>query len=263
MAQPIIQIDSFTDRAYSGNPAGVCLLDGPREETWMQLVAREMNLAETAFLFPTDDGYNLRWFTPSVEVELCGHATLASAHHLWESGRAKPDETLRFHTLSGLLTASKRGDLIELNFPASPVDKVSPPPGLFEALGVSGTFVGKTVSDYLIQVANEQAVRSLSPNFTLLRSVTVRGAIVTARSATLDFDFVSRFFAPAVGIDEDPVTGSAHCALGPYWAGQLGKTQLSAYQASARGGRVSVTVNGDRVLLAGKAVTVLRGELLA
>lgn len=261
MAQTIVQIDAFADRAFAGNPAAVCLLDGPRDDSWMQLVAREMNLSETAFLFPADDGYNLRWFTPSTEVKLCGHATLASAHHLWESGRAKPGDTLRFHTQSGLLSASKHGDMIELDFPAKPVSRVSPPTGLLEALGTSAKFVGRSTFDFLVEVETEQVVRSLSPNFSQLRSAPARGVIVTARSVTPDFDFVSRFFAPAAGVDEDPVTGSAHCSLGPYWAERLGKTQFSAYQASARGGRISVTVRGERVLLAGKAITVLRGEL--
>jgi PhzF family phenazine biosynthesis protein len=262
MGQPIVQIDAFADKPFTGNPAGVCLLDGPREEQWMQLVAREMNLSETAFLYPTDDGYNLRWFTPSVEVKLCGHATLASAHHLWESGRAKSDATLRFHTHSGLLTASKRENLIELDFPARPVTEVSPPPGLLDALGVTGSFVGKSAYDYLVEVASESMVRAIIPDQGKLKQIAVRGVIVTARSSSSEFDIVSRFFAPGAGVDEDPVTGSAHCTLGPYWAPKLGKTELRAYQASARGGSMLVTVRGDRVLLAGEAVTVFRGELI-
>lgn len=261
MTQPIVQIDSFTDRAFGGNPAGVCLLDGPREDRWMQLVAREMNLSETAFFYSTDDGYNLRWFTPNVEVKLCGHATLASAHHLWESGLAPADTTLRFHTQSGPLTAVKRGDLIEVGFPALRVSEVSPPPGLFDALGVTGSFIGKSEFDYLVEVASESIVRAVTPDQGKLKQMPVRGVIVTARSSSSEFDIISRFFAPGVGIDEDPVTGSAHCALGPYWAQKLGKTELRAYQASARGGSMLVTVRGDRVLLAGKAVTVIRGEL--
>jgi PhzF family phenazine biosynthesis protein len=263
MGQPIVQIDAFADRAFAGNPAGVCLLVGPREEQWMQLVAREMNLPETAFLYSTDDGYNLRWFTPTIEVKLCGHATLASAHHLWESGRAKPSETLRFHTQSGLLTASKRDELIELDFPARPVAEVSPPPGLFDALGVTGGFVGKSAYDYLVEVASDSIVRAIDPDQGKLKQMAVRGVIVTAKSSSSEFDIVSRFFAPGAGVAEDPATGSAHCTLGPYWAPKLGKTELRAYQASARGGRIAVTVRGERVLLAGKAVTVLRGELLA
>ena len=261
MAQTIVQIDAFTDKPFAGNPAAVCLLDGPRDEKWMQLVAREMNLSETAFLYPIEDGYNLRWFTPSVEVQLCGHATLASAHHLWESGEAKPTDTLRFHTYSGVLTAARRGDLTELDFPARPCTKVPPPPGLLDALGVKGVFVGKSTYDFLVEVASDDTVRSVAPNSVLLKSLGVRGVIVTAKSSSSNFDFVSRFFAPGAGVDEDPVTGSAHCTLGPYWSPKLGKTELNAFQASARGGMLVVTVRGDRVLLAGRAVTVLRGEL--
>lgn len=263
MEQPIVQIDAFADKPFTGNPAGVCLLDGPRDDEWMQLVAREMNLSETAFLYPGDDGYNLRWFTPTIEVKLCGHATLASAHHLWESGRAKPSATLRFHTHSGLLTATKRGDLIELDFPARPVTELSPPPGLLDALGVTGSFVGKSAYDYLVEVASESIVRSIAPDQGKLKQMAVRGVIVTAKSSSSEFDIVSRFFAPGAGVDEDPVTGSAHCTLGPYWAPKLGKTELWAYQASTRGGSMLVTVRGDRVLLAVKAITILRGELFA
>jgi PhzF family phenazine biosynthesis protein len=262
MAHTIVQIDAFTDKPFAGNPAAVCLLDGPRDENWMQLVAREMNLSETAFLYLTSDGYNLRWFTPEVEVALCGHATLASAHHLWECGRAKPGDTLRFHTQSGLLTATRRGDLIVLDFPAQPVTEVSPPPGLLDALGVTGLFVGKSTYDFLVEVASETVVRAVTPDQGKLRSLAVRGIIVTARSSSSEFDIVSRFFAPGAGIDEDPVTGSAHCSLGPYWAPKLGKAELRAYQASARGGSLVVTVIGDRVLLGGHAVTVLRGQLI-
>ena len=262
MDQEIIQIDAFADRPFTGNPAGVCLLSVPRDDAWMQLVAREMNLSETAFLYPVAEGYNLRWFTPAVEVKLCGHATLASAHHLFESGRARPDETIRFHTLSGTLTAARRDNMIVLDFPANPVKPVSPPSGLFEALGVTGKFVGQSVMDYLVEVDSETTVRSLAPNMSQLRAAPVRGVIVTARATTKPFDIVSRFFAPAAGVAEDPVTGSAHCSLGPYWAERLGKSELCAYQASARGGTVLVTVRGDRILLAGRAITMIRGQLI-
>jgi PhzF family phenazine biosynthesis protein len=262
MPQEIVQIDAFADRPFAGNPAAVCLMNGPRDEKWMQAVAREMNLSETAFLYPQNDGYNLRWFTPSVEVQLCGHATLASAHHIWESGKAALGDTLHFHSPSGLLTAKRRGDLIELDFPARPVSPVDPPPGLLDALKTNAVLVGKSTYDYLIEVTDELTVRSLSPDFGLLRKLNVRGVIVTARSSSPEFDIVSRFFAPGAGVDEDPVTGSAHCTLGPYWTAKLGKTELRAYQASARGGTLIVTIKDDRVLLAGRAVTVLRGELL-
>ena len=261
MAQAIVQVDAFADKPFAGNPAAVCFLGGPRDENWMQAVAREMNLSETAFLYPQDDGYNLRWFTPAVEVKLCGHATLAAAHHLWESGRADLGDTLNFYSASGLLTAKRRGDLIELDFPARPVDPAKPPVGLLEALHVHGLFVGKSTYDFMVEVADESTVRTLAPDLGMLKKLNVRGVIVTARSSTSEFDIVSRFFAPGAGVDEDPVTGSAHCTLGPYWSAKLNKRELKAYQASARGGAITVTVVGDRVLLAGRAVTVLKGEL--
>jgi PhzF family phenazine biosynthesis protein len=227
----------------------------------MRDVAREMNLAETAFLTPQDDGYRLRWFTPTVEVDLCGHATVASAHILWEEGYLPAGKQARFHTRSGLLLADQRGEWIELDFPATPPDAEEPPASLLEALGTKAKYVGRSKFDYLVEVDSEQTVRALQPDLALLRKLPVRGVIATARSAAPEFDFVSRFFAPAAGIDEDPATGSAHCALGPYWGRQLGKTGLMAYQASPRGGVVRVRLQGDRVILGGQAVTVLRGEL--
>ena len=261
---PLYQVDAFTSRPFAGNPAAVCLLDRPRDDAWMQQVAAEMNLAETAFLERRADGWGLRWFTPAVEVDLCGHATLASAHVLWERGAAANGEALRFHTRSGLLQARRRGVEIELDFPAEPVE-AAPAPGLAAALGVEPRWCGRNRLDLLAELASEAEVRSLAPDFPRLKLATPpgRGVIVTARSATPDYDFVSRFFAPAAGIDEDPVTGSAHCALGPYWMAKLGKSELRAYQASARGGSLGVRVAGDRVFLTGQAVTVLRGELAA
>jgi PhzF family phenazine biosynthesis protein len=258
----IYQVDAFTDRPFSGNPAAVCILDGPREERWMQAVAGEMNLSETAFLHRRQDGYRLRWFTPAAEVELCGHATLASAHVLWEAGLLEPEEQARFHTLSGLLTALRRGDQVELDFPATPAKPAAPPPELGEALGVLPRYVGQSVYDYLVEVESEDVVRGLQPDLARLRALPIRGIMVTSAAETAGYDFVSRFFAPAVGVDEDPVTGSAHCCLGPFWAERLGKGTLLAYQASARGGTVRVRVEGDRVRLRGRAVTVLRGELI-
>jgi PhzF family phenazine biosynthesis protein len=255
------KVDSFTAEPFAGNPAGVCLLTEPRDERWMQAVAREMNLSETAFLLPEGDGFRLRWFTPAVEVELCGHATLASAHVLWEEGVLVPSETARFATRSGELRASRRGDLIEMDFPAKPEQPAEPPENLLEALGVKPLYLGRNVFDYLLLLDSEEAVRAVTPDFVLLRRVTVRGVIVTAPSARPEFDFVSRFFAPAVGVDEDPVTGSAHCCLGPFWAARLGKNELVGHQVSARGGVVNVRVAGERVFLGGRAVTVLRGEL--
>jgi PhzF family phenazine biosynthesis protein len=259
----IVQVDAFTDTPYKGNPAAVCVLPQPREEQWMRNVAREMNLSETAFLAPRDGAYDLRWFTPAVEVDLCGHATLAAAHVLWEDGHLPKDATARFHTRSGLLSAVRRGDWIELDFPATPAQPCEPPAGLLDALGTSAAFVGRSCFDYLVELRDENTLRELAPDFQQLRSAGARGIIVTARAATPRFDFVSRFFAPGSGIDEDPVTGSAHCCLGPYWAERSGKTELLAWQASQRGGTVRVRLSGDRVILGGQAVTVLRGELAA
>jgi PhzF family phenazine biosynthesis protein len=264
MAQQIVHIDAFTSEPFAGNPAAVCLLPAPADDGWMQLVAREMNLSETAFLHGADGGFGLRWFTPAVEVDLCGHATLASAHFLWEEGHLSTGEKARFHTRSGLLTATRLdGGWIEMDFPATPPEPASPPDGLLEALDAEPVFVGKTRWDYLIELESAAAVRDLSPDFTVLRQIPVRGSIVTARSDTADFDFVSRFFAPAAGIDEDPVTGSSFSALGPYWQAKLGKDDLRVYQASARGGAAGVRPRGDRVLIAGQAVTVMRAELVA
>jgi predicted PhzF superfamily epimerase YddE/YHI9 len=262
MSTRIVQVDAFTKRPFAGNPAAVCVLSAPRPDGWMRDVAREMNLSETAFLHPVPDGYRLRWFTPAVEVDLCGHATLASAHVLWEDGHLPADFQARFHTRSGLLLAGRRGDWIELDFPATIANEAEPPQGLLAALGVKAVGVSRNQVDYLVEVASEAEVRSAAPEAASLKKVDARGIIVTARASTPGFDFVSRFFAPAVGVDEDPVTGSSHCALAPYWAARLGKPELTAYQASARGGTVRVRVSGDRVILAGQAVTVMRAELL-
>ena len=260
----IVQVDAFTLRPFAGNPAAVCVLRESASEQWMRDVAREMNLSETAFLVAREDGYNLRWFTPAVEVDLCGHATVASAHVLWQDGHLPEGRQARFHTRSGLLTADRRGDWIELDFPAKVAVAAEAPAELLPALGIGGAkFVGRNAFDYLVEVDSEEAVRALSPDHSTLRKVPVRGVIVTARSSRPEFDFVSRFFAPGSGIDEDPVTGSAHTALGPYWAGILGKSELTAFQASARGGVVKVRFRGDRVLLGGQAVTVMVGELVA
>jgi PhzF family phenazine biosynthesis protein len=261
MGVRIVQVDAFTNTPFTGNPAAVCVLRASPSENWMQQVAREMNLSETAFLTPNGDGYNLRWFTPSVEVALCGHATMAGSHVLWEDGHLSSNVQARFHTRSGVLLADKRGEWIELDFPATPANLAEAPTGLLDALGAQARFVGKNKFDYLVDVGSEKLLRDLHPDFTMLRKLPVRGVIVTARSEGSEFDFVSRFFAPGSGIDEDPVTGSAHCALGPYWADRLGKSQFTAYQCSLRGGIVRVTVKGSRVILGGQAVTVLCGEL--
>ena len=259
----IYQVDAFTDKPFTGNPAGVCVLPGPKEDAWMQNVAAEMNLSETAFLLKEGDGFLLRWFTPAVEVELCGHASLAAAHILWETGRLDRHGSARFHTLSGLLTAERRGEDIELDFPATPDEPAEAPDGLGEILGAKVVNFRSSRFDHLAELESEAVVRALRPDFTRLKALPVRGIMVTSRASTAGYDFVSRFFGPAVGIDEDPVTGSAHCCLGPYWGKRLGKAEMTAYQASRRGGVVGVTVMGDRVRLRGRAVTVMAAELIA
>lgn len=261
MSQPVVVVDAFTDQPFAGNPAAVCVLPEERPERWMQQVAREMNHAETAFLLKRADAWALRWFTPTLEVDLCGHATLASAHVLWETGVLGAAETARFRTRSGVLTATRSGAWIELDFPALENEYADAHPDLREALGVTPVEVMRSRFDYLVELDSEATVRKLVPSLALIATMGVRGVIVTAPATTPGFDFVSRFFAPAAGVPEDPVTGSAHCALGPYWGDKLGKRELLAYQASARGGVVRVTVKGDRVLLGGQAVTVMRGEL--
>jgi PhzF family phenazine biosynthesis protein len=264
MAVPIFQVDAFAEEPFKGNPAGVCLLPGPAEASWMQSVAAEMNLAETAFPLREGDDFRLRWFTPKVEVKLCGHATLATAHVLWEQGLLAPRAEARFQTLSGLLTARRDGALIELDFPARPPRPE--PPGWADAvvgaLGIKPVALGMSAEDLLFEATDEGAVRSAEPDFAILRGLPARGVIVTSRSADPRFDFISRFFAPAVGVDEDPVTGSSHTVLVPYWAKRLGKRTFTAYQASARGGTLHLRLDGDRVKIAGLAITVIRGEIV-
>jgi PhzF family phenazine biosynthesis protein len=268
MGQKITVVDAFTEKPFAGNPAAVCILPASRPDAWMRNLAREMNLSETAFLRKDQGGWALRWFTPEIEVELCGHATLASAHVLWEEGHLGPEAMARFHTQSGLLTATQRREWIELDFPATQDSKSNKPDNLTAALGASIRYVGKTKFDYLIELETEDAVRNLRPNIEGLRSFPSRGFIVTAQAKTdarhgdVPYDFVSRFFAPTAGIAEDPVTGSAHCALAPYWARKLENEELTGYQCSERGGIVRVRVEGDRVVLGGQAVTVMRSELL-
>lgn len=263
----ILQVDAFTDHPFRGNPAAVCLLSAPASETWMQAVAAEMNLSETAFLQPVEDGYQLRWFTPMAEVELCGHATLASAHVLWSEGMLAAAQTARFYTKSGLLTATQTGDWITLNFPSQPTHPVSAPPELLKSLrGLrpqTVTYGNTAKANYLVELPSEDYVRSLQPDFAMMRLLTAQGVIVTAPSEAPDVDFVSRYFAPAVGINEDPVTGSAHCSLVPFWEGKLGKSSFVAKQVSQRGGILRVQRQGDRVLISGQAVTVMSGTLLS
>jgi PhzF family phenazine biosynthesis protein len=255
-------VDAFTSQPLAGNPAAVYVLDRWPADRWLALVAREMNLAETAYVVRTAAGFDLRWFTPQVEVDLCGHATLAAAHVLWQLGHVPGDAPIPFITRSGTLTAERSDSEIALDFPLLPESQVAAPPGLAAALGVQPIYVGQSRHDLLVQVDGEDEVRRAQPDFSRLRSIASRGVILTAQSAAPTFDFVSRFFAPAAGIDEDPVTGSAHCCLASFWRERLDKTQFVAYQASSRGGIVKVRIAGDRAILSGNAVTVTRGELL-
>jgi PhzF family phenazine biosynthesis protein len=266
-------VDAFARRPFEGNPAAVCFPDGPRDEAWMQRVAAEMRHSETAFLSPLAEGFALRWFTPEAEVDLCGHATLAAAHVVWETKRAPFDAALSFATRSGTLVARRRDDLVEIDLPARPADPAPVPREVLAATGVAAAV--RTARDhqtYVVELESEAAVRGLAPDFAAMRALTQRGALdedidrrvlVTAPASTPGFDVVSRYFAPALGVPEDPVTGAGHCVLGPYWAPRLGRTRFVAWQASARGGGVHVEVRGDRVALAGSAVTVLRGWLSA
>jgi predicted PhzF superfamily epimerase YddE/YHI9 len=263
MTLPLFHVDAFTDRPLSGNPAAVCILAAWREDQWLQAVAREMNLSETAFLVKQPDHFDLRWFTPTAEVDLCGHATLASAHVLWQRGLVTSGEEIWFSTRSGILKAGRRGDGIELDFPLEPDEPTDPPANLLGALDVSARYVGKNRFDYVVEVESEPVLRQIAPDFKLLEMIPCRGVIVTSRSADPQFDFVSRAFFPRLGVDEDPVCGSAHCCLGAFWRKRLGKSEFLAYQASARGGVVKVRVTGDRAFLGGKAVIVAKGELVA
>lgn len=262
MKTPILQVDAFTKEAFRGNPAAVCILQQPADERWMQHVALEMNLSETAFLWPEADHFRLRWFTPTVEVDLCGHATLASAHALWESATVPPFEPIRFQTRSGELRAERGGDLIYLDLPAQKLTPVVETKGLEAALGMSLKTVVKGSHFFLAEVAGEAQVREYKLDLSKISALGV-DVILTAKGETGEFDFVSRVFCPTFGIPEDPVTGAAHCALGPYWKERLKRSEFVAYQASARGGVVRVQVAGDRVRLGGHAVSTLRGELLA
>lgn len=262
MGFSIYQVDAFTDTPFTGNPAAVCLLEGDRPDAWMQALGAEMNVSEAAIVRRREESnaFDLRWFTPVMEVDLCGHATLAAAHVLWEKGEASIDRAIAFHTRSGILTAIHQHEWIELDFPADPLSEVPTPPGMEAALGLRAAYVGKGHDDYLVVVASVQQVRDLAPDFQQLASIPGRGFIVTAPGGG-EFDFVSRFFAPRAGIDEDPATGSAHCTLAGYWQGRLGKTTFIARQISKRGGTLRVEVAGNRVILGGQAMMVLQGKL--
>ncbi|MGA9086858.1 MAG: PhzF family phenazine biosynthesis protein [Methanoregula sp.] len=262
MGHELHVVDAFTGFPFRGNPAAVCIMEGPAEPAWMQQVAGELKHSETAFLSPLPGGWDLRWFTPAQEVDLCGHATLASAFVLWETGREQPGSVIIFTTRSGTLTARRDGEWISLDFPAEPAGDAVPVPGLDRALGVTPVFIGRNRFDLLVELATASDVCDLDPDTNALAAIPARGIIVTAVSDLPDVDFVSRFFAPALGVPEDPVTGSAHCCLGPYWGKKLNKTELSGFQCSSRGGTVRVTLAGDRVILGGHAVRVFSGQLL-
>jgi PhzF family phenazine biosynthesis protein len=263
----IVQVDAFTDQPFGGNPAAVCVLEGPADPGWMQSVALEMNLSETAFLHPEPGQeagtYRLRWFTPTTEVDLCGHATLATSHVLWTDCHLPIDRPARFLTRSGLLTAHRTADgWIEMDFPAEPIEPIADRNAVVGILDLPITFAGRNRMDLLVEVPDEAAVRAYVPDATALASIPVRGVILTARASEPPYDFVSRFFAPNVGVLEDPVCGSAHCALTPHWAGKLGRLSLLGHQVSPRGGVIRVRLEGDRVAIAGQAVVTLRGDLM-
>jgi PhzF family phenazine biosynthesis protein len=260
MGVRIYHVDAFTDQVFKGNPAGVCILETAANEQWMRDVAMEMNLSETAFLNPQDGGFNLRWFTPETEVDLCGHATLASAHTLWETGVLPIEREAIFFTKSGRLSAKRDGEYIVLNFPLEEDNPVETPEALQKSLGVPFIYTGRNRMDYIVEVGDEETVRKLEPDFEIMKEIDARGVIVTSPSANPEYDFVSRFFAPGLGVPEDPVTGSAHCCLGPYWQRRLGKEEMAAHQVSKRGGALKVTLKGDRVYIGGKAVTVFCAE---
>jgi PhzF family phenazine biosynthesis protein len=261
---PLYHVDAFTEKPFAGNPAAICILNDTRPAAWMQSVAAEMNLSETAFIRRLGTDFELRWFTPTTEVDLCGHATLASAHVMWGEGFVREDESVRFQTKSGTLTCSRAAGAIEMDFPAIPIAEELAPPSIIDALGIRPTYTGGAKFFYLFLVESEGIVRALQPNFDALRSLAgMRGVIVTSPSTDPRFDFVSRFFGPGAGIDEDPVTGSAHCCLAPFWSERLGKPAMTGFQASRRGGIVHARLANDRIILGGNAITVTRGELLA
>ena len=259
----IYQVDSFTTERFKGNPAGVCVLDEFPDSKSMLNMAREMNLSETAFVVRDKDEFLLRWFTPTFEIDLCGHATLATAHILWTEGFWGKEKPIIFITRSGKLIINLINDLIEMDFPCLEYSEVIEiPSSLIEGLGgIIPTFKGKSRENYLIEVATEEEVRGIRIDISKLLKCKMHGVIVTAKGSD-KYDFVSRFFAPEVGVPEDPVTGSAHCVLAPFWSDRLGGTKFRAYQCSERGGDVNLELLEDRVLLRGNAVTIFKGKLL-
>jgi PhzF family phenazine biosynthesis protein len=261
---PTYHVDAFAERPFEGNPAAVCLTDESKPAEWMQAVAAEMNLSATAFVRPLERGFELRWFTVRSELQLCGHGTLSAAHILWTTGKVANGERIRFETNSGVLTCAQSGGFIELDFPSTPVIPAESPAALIEGIGTGPSFSGRTKFDRFLVFDSEDAIRDMKPDFEALATIPdTRGIIVTSLSKNARFDFVSRFFAPSIGLNEDPVTGSAHCALAPFWSARLSKPAMTGFQASRRGGTVRVALNGDRVLLGGKAITVMQGKLSA
>ncbi|MEH6444287.1 MAG: PhzF family phenazine biosynthesis isomerase [Oceanospirillaceae bacterium] len=264
MSLPLYQVNAFSEQSFDGNPAAICILDEAKSTQWMQSVAAQMNLSETAFLESKSDRYSLRWFTPTKEVDMCGHATLASAHCLWEQGYVDESESILFDTIGGELTASLRQGLIELNFPSNCATAVDKPEELVALLGIEPIFCGKFGEKYLFEVQTSQELLALNPDFGALKLLPERGVAITCKADQgSEYDFLSRYFAPWVGINEDPVNGSSHCALAPYWAARIEDRALVAYQASQRGGKLIVKVAGDRVKISGTARTILIGQLLA
>jgi PhzF family phenazine biosynthesis protein len=262
MKIPIFQIDAFTSEPFKGNPAAVCLMTEKSTDAWMQQVAMEMNLSETAFLLPEGQGWRLRWFTPLLEVDLCGHATLASTFVLFQQKLIDTGSTIHFFTRSGELTAFEKDDWITLDFPAF-FEQPYPQAGqLAKILKINPIDVIQSGENVIVEMSSEKEVRSLYPDFSRLIKLPMHGLVVTAHSDQSEFDFISRYFAPWVGINEDPVTGSAHACLGPYWQRRLGKSTFRAFQASNRGGVLGVEVKGERVLISGQAVLVLSGEII-
>lgn len=257
----IFQVNAFSDQPFGGNPAAVCILDEAVSDSWMQNIAAQMNLSETAFIQPAQDALTLRWFTPLKEVDMCGHATLASAHCLWEQGIVSRQQAITFTTLSGDLGARLNNGLIELDFPCLKPEPITPPLALINTLGITPLYCGMFGEKHLFEIDNEAQLLALAPDFAALKQLPGRGVTITCRTPSAGLDFKSRYFAPWVGINEDPVNGSSHCALTPYWAQKLNKQQLTAYQASQRGGVLNLELTGNRVKIAGKAKTLLEGKL--
>ena len=262
MPHILYQVDAFTEDPFRGNPAAVVLLKAPEPEDWMQAFAAEMNLSETAYLLPEGEGWGLRWFTPATEVDLCGHATLASGKVLFEIYPEMRMEPVIFYTRSGELSARWVDDLIELNFPAMLFEPITVIASLPEILGFRPIGAVRSGNYYLFEALDESLIRNAQPDINALKTLPMPEVIITAKSEDPEIDFVSRFFAPQLGVDEDPVTGSAHCLLAPYWAKKLGKTEMFAHQRSERGGYLNLRLDGERVFITGAAKIIFQADLL-